>query len=224
MAQDLRIYARTCGFIYVSIFLASLVSFGFAGRLIVQDNAAATADRILASEQLWRAGYSAEIFTMLCDVTIAWLLYVLLAPVHRNLALLAALFRVTYVASYVPAVLANVLVLPLLHQHLRQAAMWAVRAHDPAFAISLVFFGANLVLVGYLIARAPVGVRWLAVALEIAGACYIINSFTIFIAPTVHALVYPWILLPPFVGEVGLTLWLLFTRRFDGATFRRVPR
>lgn len=221
MAQDSRIYARTCGFIYVLIFLAAIVAVGFAGRLIVEGDAPATAAKILASEELWRAGYSAEIFTMICDVAVAWLLYLLLAPVNRNLALLAAFFRITYVATYVPAVLANVMVLPLLHQHLQQAAMVAVRTHDPAWAISLVFFGANLAIVGYLIARAPVNVRWLAVALELAGACYIINSFTIFLAPPVHALLYPWILLPPFVGEVSLTFWLLFTHRFDEAAVQR---
>ena len=216
MSNNLRVYARACGFIYLLIFLSSFVSVGLAGRLIVAGNAAATADKILASEQLWRAGYSAEIFTMLCDVAIAWLLYVLLAPVNRNLALLSALFRIVYVGAYVPAVVANLMVLPLLHQHLPQAAMLAVRAHDPAWAVSLVFFGASLALVGYLIARAPIGVLWLAIALEITGACYIINSFTIFLSPMVHAVIYPWILLPPFVGELGLTFWLLFTRRFNG--------
>lgn len=216
MSNNLRVYARACGFIYLLIFLSSFVSVGLAGRLIVAGNAAATADKILASEQLWRAGYSAEIFTMLCDVAIAWLLYVLLAPVNRNLALLSALFRIVYVSAYVPAVVANLMVLPLLHQHLPQAAMLAVRAHDPAWAVSLVFFGASLALVGYLIARAPIGVLWLAIALEITGACYIINSFTIFLSPMVHAVIYPWILLPPFVGELGLTFWLLFTRRFSG--------
>lgn len=216
MAPDARVYARTCGLIYVLIFLSAFVAVGLAGRLVVEGDAHATAAKILASEQLWRAGYSAEIFTMLCDVTIAWLLYVLLAPVNRNLALLAAFFRLTYVAGYVPAVVANVMVLPLLHQHQEQAAMFAVRAHDPAWSISLVFFGANLALVGYLIARAPIRVRWLAVALELAGACYIINSFTIWMAPPVHAVIYPWVLLPPFVGEVGLTFWLVFTRRFNG--------
>jgi hypothetical protein len=158
---------------------------------------------------------------MLCDVAIAWLLYVLLSPVDRRLALLAAIFRVTYVAAYVPAVLANILVLPLLHDHQQQAAMFAARMHDPAWSVSLVFFGANLVLVGYLIGRAPIGVRWLAVLLEIAGICYIANSYTIFLAPALHAVIYPWVLLPPFVGEVSLTLWLLLTRRFDAMVLQR---
>lgn len=215
MGQNGRVYARTCGVIYVFIFVAAILEVGFAANLVVRGDAQATASKILASEQLWRAGYSAEIFTMICDVAVAWLLYVLLAPVNRNLALLAAFFRLTYVAGYVPAVLANVMVLPLLHQNLPQAALFAARTHDPAWSISLVFFGANLALVGYLVARAPVDVRWLSVALEIAGACYIVNSFTLYLTPSLHALISPWILLPPFVGELALTFWLLFTRRFD---------
>jgi Domain of unknown function (DUF4386) len=212
---EARLYARVCGVIYALIFLVGFVALFAGARLVVEGNAAATAAKILASEELWRAGFSAEIFTMICDVAVAWLLYMLLAPVNRNLALLAAFFRLTYVAVYGQAVLANLMVLPLLHQHLQDAAMFAIRTHDPAWAISLVFFGANLVLVGYLIARAPIGVLWLSIALGLAGACYIINSFTIFLAPTVHAVIYPWILLPPFVGELSLTFWLLFTRRFD---------
>lgn len=212
---EARVYARMCGFIYVLIFLASSIVFFAAGRLVVEGDAVKTASNILAFEQLWRAGFSAEIFTMLCDVAVAWLLYVLLAPVNQSYALLAAFFRLTYVAVYAQAVLANVVVLPLLHQHLREAAMLAVRIHGPAFALSLVFFGANLALAGYLIGRAPVGVRWLSVALELAGAAYILNSFAIFIAPPVHAVIYPWILLPPFVGELSLTFWLLFTPRFN---------
>lgn len=69
-------------------------------------------------------------------------------------------------------------------------------------------------------ARPPVGLRWLAVALELAGACYIINSFTIFLAPAVHTFIYPWILLPPFVGELSRTFWLLVTRRLNGVPVR----
>lgn len=216
MAKDARIYARSCGVVYLVIFLTSIVSFGLAGSLVINGDAAATATKILASEQIWRAGYSAEIASMVCDVAVAWLLYVLLVPVDRNLALLSAFFRLAYVATYAPGIVANIMVLPLLKEHFQQAAMFAVRAHDPAFSISLIFFGANLALVGYLIARAPINVRWLAIALEISGACYIINSFAIYLAPALHGIIFPWILLPPFVGEVGLTFWLLFTRRFNG--------
>jgi len=38
--------------------------------------------------------------TCVCDVALAMLLYVLLKPVNKNLALLAAFFRLTFVGIY----------------------------------------------------------------------------------------------------------------------------
>lgn len=216
MVDNARLYARICGSIYVLIFVTGLFGIGFVeGRLIVDGNATATAAKIAGSEGLWRAGCFAEAFTMLCDVAVAWLLYVLLLRVNRNLALLAALFRFAYVPIYGVSVLANYAALPLAQNGLAQATMFAIREHNAAFALSLLFFGTHLFIAGYLIARSPISVQWLAVALEIAGIAYVINSTTIFIAPHVHAVLFPWILIPPFIGELGLTFWLLLTHRFD---------
>lgn len=218
MVENARLYARTCGWIYVLIFIAGLFGEVFvSGRLVVEGDGAATAAKIVGSEQLWRDGFAAQVVTMLCDVAVAWLLYLLLAPVNRNLALLSAFFRLTYVAIYGAAAAAQFAALPLAQQHLQNAAMFSLRLHNLCFALSLVFFGANLVLVGYLIARIPLAVQWLGVALQIAGGCYILNSFALWVAPAVHSVLYPWILLPPFFGEVSLTFWLLLTRRFQAA-------
>jgi hypothetical protein len=216
MTNSARLYARICGFIYVLIFVTGLFGIGYVeGRLIVDGDATATAARIAGAESLWRAGCFAEAFTMICDVAVAWLLYVLLMPVNRNVALLAALFRFAYVPIYGVSVLANYAALPLAQNGLAQATMFALRQHNAAFALSLLFFGTHLFLVGYLIARAPLNVQWLALALEIAGIAYVVNSTTIFVAPQVHAVLFPWILIPPFIGELSLTFWLLLTHRFD---------
>jgi len=211
----MRNYARACGVIYVLIFVAAIFGEIFAARLVDDGSAAATVANITGAEGTWRLGFTAQAFTMLCDVAVSLLLYVLLVPVNRNVALLAAFFRLTYVAAYVPAVLGNIAVLRFAQQHQVDATLFASRIHDSAFALSLIFFGANLLVVGYLIGRLPIAVRWLSIALEVAGACYIVNTFTIFIAPPLHAVLYPWILLPPFVGELALTFWLLFTHKFD---------
>ena len=95
--------------------------------------------------------------------------------------------------------------------------MFAIRVHDVAFSLSLLFFGLHLVLAGYLISRPPIAVLWLAIVLEITGVCYLVNTLSALVAPPVHAVLYPWVLLPAFFGEIGLTFWLLFTRRFSAA-------
>lgn len=219
MIEDGRAYARLGGALYVAIFMAALFGEVYvSGALVVDGDAAATAAKLVGSEQLWRLGIGAQALTLVLDATVAWLLYVLLRPAGKNVALLAAYFRLTYVALYAPAVLANITALRLAKTHHAEAAMVALHVHDMAFFLSLVFFGLHIVLVGYLIGRSPFGIRWLAIALEIAGVCYLADSASALVAPAVNAAVNPWIILPPFFAELALAFWLLFTRRFSLAS------
>jgi hypothetical protein len=84
-------YARIGGLLYLFIIVAA--GFGelfVRNRLIVWGDAAATANNILSSETLFRVGLVGEMLTCVCDVALALILYVLLRPVSKNLALLAA--------------------------------------------------------------------------------------------------------------------------------------
>ena len=45
--------------------------------------------------------------------------------------------------------------------------------------------------------------------MQIAGVCYLTNSFALLVAPAVAARLFPAILLPAFVGEASLCVWLL---------------
>lgn len=45
--------------------------------------------------------------------------------------------------------------------------------------------------------------------MAIAGLCYVTNSFVYFLAPWLSGRLFPWILLPCFVAELSLALWLL---------------
>jgi hypothetical protein len=66
----------------------------------VWGDAAATAANILGAETLFRLGLAGEMLTCVCDVALSVILYVLLKPAGRVLALLAAAFRLTFVAIY----------------------------------------------------------------------------------------------------------------------------
>ena len=50
--------------------------------------------------------------------------------------------------------------------------------------------------------------RALGVMMVIAGVCYLINSFALFLAPPRVSLLFPWILMPCLVAELSLALWL----------------
>jgi hypothetical protein len=183
-------------------------------RLVVSGDAAATVRNISTSQQLWRWGVAADVSITLCDVAVAVLLFVLLRPVGRSASLGAAFFRLAYSASM--AASAALLIAPLLlisrepaSAEVQALVSYSLRLHDAAFAAVLSFFGIHLIIAGYLIARSTFLPRLIGIALAVAGACYITNSFLGFVAPAVAGSLFPWILLPGFLAEGALTLWLI---------------
>ncbi len=214
-----RTYARVGGILYLFIIVAALFGEVFVrGKLVVRGDAAATAGNILESQTLFRAGVAGEMLTCVADVAMAMILYVLLKPVSRNVALLAAFQRVTFVAVYAVSKLFLVAAAVVLGkpdylkafdpQQLNALAYLSIRMHGEGYSVSLIFFGAACVLFGYLISRSGYLPKSIGVLLVIGGAGYLVDSFAEILAPAFAAGLFPWILLPAFFGELGLALWL----------------
>jgi hypothetical protein len=213
-------YARIGGILYLFIIVAALFGEVFGrDKLIVAGDAAATAANILGSEVVFRVGLAGEMLTCVFDVALAMILYVLLKPVSRNLALLAALYRVTFVGVYAVAKLFLVAVVLLLGgastlkafdpQQLQSLAYLSLKLHAYGYGLSLIFFGCTCVLLGYLIYRSGYLPRIIGILLVIGGVGYLINSFAQILASALAATLFPWILLPAFAAELGLSLWLI---------------
>jgi len=213
-------YARTGGALYLLIFVCA--TFGevvVRGKLIVSGDAAATAANILASPTLFRAGIASQLVTCICDLSLAMIFYALLRPVNRNIALLSAFFRVTYVGIYGVANLLQLAAVTILtrpdlakafdQQQLHTSAYLALSLDQQAFGLSLIFFGGTCILLGYLIYQSTYLPRTIGVLLVIAGVCYIVNTAAQILSPTFAATLFPWILLPAVPAELGITLWLL---------------
>ncbi len=82
--------------------LAIFANFFVVESLIVPEDAARTADKIMASEGLFRAGIASLALVVVLDMVVALALYVFLKPVNQSLALLAAWFRLAF-ATILPA-------------------------------------------------------------------------------------------------------------------------
>jgi hypothetical protein len=215
-------WARLGGALYLFIVVAALFGEMFVrGRLIVRGDAAATATNILGSETLFRVGLAGEMLTCVFDVALALILYFLLAPVSRNVALLAALQRVTFVAVYAVAKLFEVAALVALKDakyleafelRERQAlAYLALQVHGLGYGLALLFFGACCVLFGHLIRRSGFLPPLLGILLVIGGWGYVVFSLAQMVAPAFASRhLFPWVMLPAFPAELGLALWLLF--------------
>ena len=216
-----QLYARICGILYLYIFVAG----GFAelfvrSKLVVSTDAAATAANIMSNESMFRLGFSGELLHLTGDVAIAVLLYALLRPVDRNIALLAAFMRLACDIILAVASLSHFAALQLLGgadylktfqpDQLHSLALLAMTLHGNGYAISLVFFSFACFSLGYLIFRSGYLPRTIGVLLVIAGVCYLINSFAHFLHPATGAALFnAGILLPCFVAELSLTLWLI---------------
>jgi len=215
-----RVYARVGGVLYLIIIIAGATGEVFLrGSSVVSGNAASTAHNIMASPSLWRAGIAGDLVMHVCDVPLMVIFYVLLRPVNGNLALLALLFNLTQTAVLVANKLNLLLPIFLLGdaeylkaftaEQLQALSYVSLRTHDSGFAVGLVFFGAACLVVGYLIIRSGYLPRTLGVLMQIAGVCYITNSFALIVWPSLAAQLFPFILLPPFVAELSMALWLL---------------
>jgi hypothetical protein len=215
-----RTLARIGGVLYLLIILGGAFGEAFIrGRLIVPDDARATAERILANEGLWRIGIASEILMLVCTITLALILYVLLRPVSRDLALLAIFFNLISIAVEAT----NELNLLLTLLPLKDAGLSGT--FDPAqidalsyltaasygygFGVGLVFFGFECLILGVLIFRSGYLPRAIGVLMLVAGACYLINMFALILSPRLAAFLFPVGMLPVLLGEGALCLWLL---------------
>src|SRR4030095_1120453 len=94
MEQKQRTAARAAGLLYLSLMVTGVFAEFYArGPLIVPGDAAQTARNIAASERLFRLGRVSTLITFAGAVARVVALYVVLKPVNRNLALLAAFWR-----------------------------------------------------------------------------------------------------------------------------------
>jgi phosphoglycerol transferase MdoB-like AlkP superfamily enzyme len=84
-------------------------------KLVVAGNPGETVKNITANKTLFISAILGYLVTFICDVVVAWALYVLLKPVNENLSLLTAWFRLVYTVIALVALLNLVNVLQLLN-------------------------------------------------------------------------------------------------------------
>ena len=213
-------YARLGGALYLAIIVLGAFAEGFvANKLLVLGDAAATAHNILASPGLWRLSVAGNLIVVICAVPLLWIEYLLLRPVSKQLVVLAVLFNLVSLAVEAISKLFLLVVMPTLGsadflrafepQQLQILANLALRSHDIAFNIALIFFGFTCLVYGYLISKSGYLPKFVGILMQIAGLSYLTACFATLFAPAFADLITPAILLPPLIGELSFCLWLL---------------
>lgn len=146
---------------------------------------------VVTQSALPRVAFAANQFAGVCYLGVTVLLYELFKPVRTSLSLFAAFCGLAGVAS--------------------GAALSLVRSDPPTqgFTVAMMFFGTQIIVIGYLIIRSTLIPRILGALLMLGGSSYVINSFANFLSPALGAQLMPFIIPIAIVGEGALTFWLL---------------
>ncbi len=214
-------YARAAGLAYLIIIIVGFIGQMFIrNTLIISGDPAGTAHNIGMHPLLWRMGIAGDLIMHICDAVVAIVLYLLLKPVNRNIALMALFLGLVQTAVLVAnkmnlvmpmLLLSNSAYLQSLDSHTLQTfAYLSIVAHGYGFGIGLIFFGCACLLNGWLLFKSDYFPNALGVMIQIAGICYLLNSFALILYPALSNTLFPLILLPPLIAELSLALWLLF--------------
>jgi len=215
-----RLRARIAGVLYLIVIATAMFAESFVrDPLIVSGDAATTAHNILASEQLFRLGFAADLVNFACYIAVVLIFYGLFKPAGRTLSLVAAGFGMAGCITGAINMINQLAPLALLKaapylkayspEQLHASAYVFLRLHLFGYAVSMTFFGIYCVLLGCLVMRSAFLPRILGALLAIAGTGYVTNSFAIFLASPLVAQFGIYLLLPGFIAELSLTLWLI---------------
>jgi hypothetical protein len=210
------VYARVAGFLY--LLLLPLGIFGILyvpSTVIVPGDAAATANKIMASEPLFRLSIVTALLVQIVNIFVVLCLYKLLKPVNKDMALLMALFILLGAPIAMLSELNHFAVLVLLSgtaslsvftaDQLQALASFFLDLHKYGVSIASMFWGLWLFPMGYLVYKSGFLPRLIGVLLMIGCFGYLIDFFVMVLLPNLEVTVSQF----TFIGEMLLPLWLL---------------
>lgn len=179
---------------------------------LIGQTAVETAGNIANDKILFTIGIFLHTVTLICDVVVAWGLYIFLKPVHKGFSLLVAWFRLLYTAMYLVALsnLIKVLTLvnqPALSEKLQyfDQVLFYIDSFRLEWEFGLLIFGIYLCVLGSLVFKADYVPKIFGLLLLIAGLGYVISTVRLFFFPNVNM----GFLMITFFGEIAFMFWLL---------------
>jgi hypothetical protein len=210
--------ARMAGALWLTVILVSIVAVIGGTSLDVHGDPGTLAANALASASKIRLAFVIFFFGKICYLGVTVLLYELLKPVNKSVALFGAFCGVAGLLSGGAGHINLLTALSLLEESRRatepvasqlQGAAKILLGTVPRFSGEDVWFGCQILSVGYLIARSYFLPRAIGVLLVLGGSCFLVTSFTNFVSPELGDRLAPLLLPIVLLGEGSLALWLL---------------
>jgi len=206
------------GALWLTVILVSIVAVLGGTSLDVHGDPGTLAANALASASKIRLTFVLFFFGKVCYLGVTVLLYELLKPVNKSVALFGAFCGLAGLLSGGAGHINLLTALSLLEESRRateavasqlQGAAKIILGTVPRFSGEDVWFGFQILSVGYLIVRSDFIPRAIGVLLVLGGSCFLVTSFTNFVSPELGDRLAPLLLPIVLLGEGSLALWLL---------------
>ena len=214
--------AKVAGFSCLfTMAIVVFANFGIHERLMVAGDAAATARNIIAHERLFRIGIACGLIYGAGLVVLLTALYVILKPVNRSLALLAAFWRLVYALMWVLMTLSLFEALRVLSgadylrvfeaERLQALARLYLGRRFDVYYVGLLFYALASTVCSYLWFKSKYIPRALAAWGVISSVFCAACTFVFIIFPDFAKVVNLWWFDSPMaIFEIALSFWLLF--------------
>jgi hypothetical protein len=209
-------YSRAVGMFLILTVFAGWFGEMYVPSFIMTGDAATTASRLRLHDDLFRLGFAAYLVEAFSDVVLAWLFYVLLKPVHRNLALLSAFFGLVSLSIFAvtqmfyfsaPLFLGGSKYLTAFRPDQLQAfASLFLSLYASLSGLFMLFYGTAWILRGWLAFRSGYLPRTLAALMAVAGLAFVVKNITRVLAP---AFSWDLLLAPMLVNAIATAIWML---------------
>ncbi|MEE9167205.1 MAG: DUF4386 domain-containing protein [Candidatus Neomarinimicrobiota bacterium] len=211
--------ARIAGFLYLIMVPFAVFGIMWGTTLIVPGDAAATVKNIMASATLYRLSILSALAVQIGHLLLVLILYKLLKPVNKNMALLMVIFLLVSI----PITMLNELnrfavllvssgadYLTVFTAGQQQAlGLLFLNLQGRGIFITQIFWGLWLLPMGYLAFKSGFLPTFLGVLLLIAGIGYVIDSVGRLLSPNFGVTIMATITAIMLWGELAFPLWLL---------------
>ena len=216
--SSIQMTARIAAILTLLIVLLAPFSMLYIPTTLVEPgNAAMTANNIMTSQGLFRAGMVSDSIVFLIEIVLTVLLYVLVKPVDKTLSLAAAFSRLAMTVIQGINLLNHFIVLLLLSgagyltvfapDQVHAFVLLFVNAHESVTLIWGLFFGLHLLVFSYLVYKSGYLPKFLGIILFFVALCYFIQDFGTMLLPQYKTL-FTSIGSLAFL-EIAFPLWLL---------------
>lgn len=212
--------ARIAGFCYLIVIATGLFSEVFVRQALrVSNDALTTAYNIQTNEMLFRWGFVADLINFVVGIPTILIIYHFFKKSNKIILQIALALVIIQTAIIAVNLLNQITPLLLLgndtylntfqKSQLATLSLLSLNIQSQGYAIGLVFFGCYCIIIGFVIYKTNAIPRIIGVLYAIAGLCYLINSFTMFLSKGFANPMFVYLAIPIFIGELSVCLWLL---------------